>query len=64
MSFVQPQPPNSFEIDVPCANCGSKTKKPLGWLRENNEFVCGNCGTLVDECRRIASEFDKTSQVT
>ncbi len=35
---------HSFEINVSCGNCGTKTKKTLGWLRENNEFVAVAAG--------------------
>ena len=62
MSFPRP-PPGLYEIDVSCANCGTKVKKSLGWLKENDEFVCGNCGMIVDQCGRLAFEFEKTSRI-
>jgi hypothetical protein len=54
-------PPNALEIDVPCPNCGTKTRKTLAWLRDNNEFVCSNCETTVDQCGQLASEFERTT---
>lgn len=53
--------PSTFEIDVSCPNCGTKTKKPLVWLRDNDEFVCNQCGTTVDQCGQLVAEVEKTT---
>jgi ribosomal protein S27E len=53
--------PSTFEIDVSCPNCGTKTKKSLVWLRDNDEFVCNHCGTIVDQCRQLVVEVEKTT---
>ncbi len=56
-------PPNPLEIEVPCPNCGTKTKKALAWLRDNHEFVCRNCGTIIDQCEQLAIEFERTTGI-
>jgi len=51
--------PKTLELEVPCPNCGTKTARTLEWLRSHSEFVCRQCGTIVDECDRVAAEHDK-----
>ena len=34
------------EIPLPCKNCGRKTKKRVGWIKNNTEFTC-ICGTKI-----------------
>ena len=34
------------EIEISCGNCGSRTKKSIGWMKDHNEFECG-CGTMI-----------------
>ena len=34
------------KMEITCENCGSRTKKDLGWLKDHNEFECG-CGTMI-----------------
>jgi len=58
---MQTVPPSPFEIDVPCSNCGTKTRKSLAWLRSNDEFVCRSCGTIIDQCGQLAIEFERTT---
>lgn len=51
------------EIEIPCAKCGSKTKKPIGWIKTNNKFVC-SCGVTVnldaDQFRQAIAEADRS----
>lgn len=56
-------PPHSLEIDVPCPNCGTKTRKSIAWLRSNDEFLCRNCGTIIDHCGQLAIEFERTTGI-
>ena len=37
---------DDLEIEIPCENCGRKTKKTIRWIKSNNEFVCA-CGTHI-----------------
>ncbi len=37
---------NDQEIEITCENCGSRTKKDLGWVKDHNEFECG-CGNMI-----------------
>lgn len=37
---------DNAEIEIPCSNCGSKTKKSIGWIKSNNQFTC-TCGTTI-----------------
>jgi hypothetical protein len=34
------------EIDITCTKCNRKTKKNIGWIKNNREFTC-TCGTLI-----------------
>ena len=34
------------EIEISCENCGSRTKKSIGWIKDHEEFECG-CGTMI-----------------
>jgi len=38
---------DSAEIDIPCPQCGHKTKKTVGWIKTHHHHVCG-CGFRVD----------------
>jgi hypothetical protein len=38
---------DSAEIELPCENCGRKTKKTIGWVKSNRGFTCG-CGTRIN----------------
>ncbi len=52
------------EIEIPCSKCGCKTKKSIGWLKNNNYFIC-TCGTKInldtsqfkDEIAKVDSAF-------
>jgi hypothetical protein len=33
-------------IELECANCGGKTKKSIGWIKDHDQFTC-ECGTLI-----------------
>lgn len=41
------------EIEIPCENCGRKSKKSIGWIKGHTEFSCA-CGTRI---RLQASQF-------
>lgn len=60
---MRTEPPSPLEIDVPCSNCGTKTRKAVAWLRSNEEFVCHSCGTIIDQCTQLAIEFDRTTRL-
>lgn len=44
---------DKLEIEIPCTNCNRKTKKSIGWIKGNSEFIC-ICGTKI---RLDASQF-------
>lgn len=47
------------EIDIPCTNCGRKTKKAIGWLKMNRQFRC-MCGTDIHlDTSQFRSEIAK-----
>ncbi|HXH72470.1 MAG TPA: hypothetical protein VNI58_06640 [Mariprofundaceae bacterium] len=35
-----------FEIQITCSRCGAKTRKPIKWIRKNDELLCG-CGEHI-----------------
>jgi predicted RNA-binding Zn-ribbon protein involved in translation (DUF1610 family) len=35
------------QIDIPCPNCGAKTKKTVGWLKAYDDVVCSGCGANI-----------------
>jgi len=37
---------NGSEIEITCENCGSTTRKDLGWVKDHSEYECG-CGTMI-----------------
>lgn len=37
---------DSSEIEIPCTSCGRKTKKSIGWIKNNSQFTC-HCGTTI-----------------
>lgn len=41
------------QIEIPCKNCGRKSKKSIGWIKSHTEFSCA-CGTRI---RLQASQF-------
>lgn len=53
---------DSHELELPCAKCGRKTKKSIGWIKTNNSFVCA-CGTTIrldaDQFRGEIAKVDK-----
>lgn len=36
-----------FEFPLVCPQCEQQQTKPLGELRQNPEFTCTGCGTMV-----------------
>lgn len=50
------------EIEIPCAGCGSKTKKTVAWLKRNKTLTCA-CGAVVnidaDQIRREMHKVEK-----
>ena len=54
------------EIDLPCPNCGAKTRKSVRWIKNNSQFIC-SCGGVIDlkseqfvrELRKVEVEIDK-----
>ena len=49
---IEPRPidlavyPDSTKIEIPCT-CGRNTKKTIGWIKQNDELVCG-CGVHIN----------------
>jgi hypothetical protein len=38
--------PDSTKVEIPC-KCGRNTQKTIGWIKQNDELVCG-CGVHID----------------
>lgn len=38
---------DNAEIEIPCSNCGGKTKKSIGWIKSNSQLTCA-CGTIIN----------------
>jgi len=49
---------------LPCPQCGEKTEKTIGWLKDDPDtFVCAGCGRTVnvgdiDDLGRIIQSID------
>lgn len=39
---------DGMQIPITCPNCGTETKKLIGWLKKNDSFTCSSCGLVVD----------------
>ena len=37
---------DNLDLEITCTNCNSKTKKTIGWIKNNSEFICA-CGTRI-----------------
>jgi hypothetical protein len=37
---------DNSEIEIPCDNCGRKTKKSIGWIKSHRVLPCV-CGTRI-----------------
>jgi uncharacterized Zn finger protein len=37
---------DSSEIEIPCENCGRKTKKSIEWIKSHRVLAC-TCGTRM-----------------
>ena len=35
------------KINIPCPECGHKTKKTISWLKANDVMVCGGCSKQI-----------------
>jgi hypothetical protein len=53
---------DSAQIEIPCSQCGRKTKKTVGWLKTNSTLTC-SCGTRISidasQFRRELGNIDK-----
>ena len=48
------------EIELECKNCGGKTKKSIGWMKDHDQFTC-ECGTLTPvDLSKYRKELAKT----
>ncbi len=53
---------SSAEIDIPCTNCGRKTKKSIGWIKSHSDFICA-CGTEIHvDANQFKSEIAKVER--
>ena len=41
------------EVEITCTKCNRKTKKSIGWIKNNSNFTC-TCGTVI---RLDANQF-------
>ncbi len=54
---------DDHEIDVPCPQCGHKTKQSIGWLRANKEMTCVGCGVAISlEDKGFRAGLDKVEK--
>lgn len=50
------------EIEIPCENCGRKTKKSIGWIKTQSQFTCA-CGTRINiDASQFKSEMAKVDR--
>ncbi len=50
------------EIEIPCENCGRKSKKSFGWIKGHTEFSCA-CGTRIRlQAGQFKSEITKVER--
>jgi len=51
------------EIAITCPECSEKTKKTLGWVKENGQLTCPACGHNfaldADQLRRDHEALEK-----
>ena len=51
------------EIAITCSKCSEKTKKTLGWVKENGRLTCPACGNDfaldADQLRRDHEALEK-----
>ena len=53
---------NKHELEIPCENCGHKTKKTIGWVKANTLFTC-KCGTQITlEASQFKREIAKVEK--
>ncbi len=50
-------------VDLSCPQCQRKVKKTIGWIKQNTQFVCAGCGSIVklkkDQFIRELTKADK-----
>lgn len=55
-------PVDHVNVTIECPNCGSSTKKPLGWIRTHNPLIC-SCGADVSlSPEQISAETEKAER--
>ena len=51
------------QIEIPCENCGRKTKKTIGWIKRNKQLNC-TCDTIIsletDQFKRELKKIEKS----
>jgi lysyl-tRNA synthetase class I len=53
---------DSAEIEIPCENCGRKTKKSIGWIKNHSHFTC-DCGThIILDASKFKGEISKVDR--
>lgn len=38
---------DAASLEIPCENCGRKTKQTIGWIKTHEQFTCP-CGTVIN----------------
>lgn len=48
------------ELEVPCPDCGERSREPIGRLLDNDAIPCSLCGGLIDlaaeDCRPLVEQ--------
>ncbi|WKW51891.1 hypothetical protein [Rhodomicrobium lacus] len=61
---------NEHILDIPCPGCGAKNAHSIGWIKENDHFICA-CGARVnidkagllsgiEEAERALNDFQRS----
>ena len=50
---------DNANIELPCKNCGRKTKKSIAWVNANRQFTCTCGSTSTLDTRQLKAELTK-----
>ncbi len=50
---------DSFNIPIPCSDCGEKTEHTIRWLKTHDQFVCACRKSIAFDASQIIREFER-----
>lgn len=50
------------KITLPCPQCGKKTRKSVGWLRDHPTFSCSGCSAVFDT-KQFARDIERANKI-